>query len=251
MYAWLVNHCDNVTQDFFEFHGIVTNREKVIKNVCISFIVCVLHYLCTNWALGSVIFRTTRSCLLYDLIVLKITDPSAQYCYLCDASYNFTLVEIDQYGSTNDISALNNSEMEKAFEDGSMSLPQPEHLPGCGLPQLPFYLVGDEIFALKPWLLRPYPGKNIKEEESIFNYRLSRARRVIENCLGILVARWRVFCRAIQAKIETVQAIVQTAICLHNYLRQTDTASYCPAGFVDQSMIPEIFSSRVAQNPCS
>ena len=94
-------------------------------------------------------------------------------------------------------------------------------------------------------------GKNNKEEESIFNYRLSRARRVIENCLGILVARWRVFCRAIQAKIETVQAIVQTAICLHNYLRQTDTASYCPAGFVDQSMIQEIFSSRVAQNHCS
>ena len=91
-------------------------------------------------------------------------------------------------------------------------------------------------------------GKNNKEEESIFNYHLSRARRVIENCLGILVARWRVFCRAIQAKIETVQAIVQTAICLHNYLRQTDTASYCPAGFVDESMIQEIFSSRVAQN---
>ena len=155
MYAWLVNHCDNVTQDFFEFHGIVTNREKVIKTVCISFIVCVLHYLCTNWALGSVIFRTTRSCLLYDHIVLKITDPSAQYCYLCDASYNFTLVEIDQYGSTNDISALNNSEMEKAFEDGSMSLPQ-----------LPFYLVGDEISALEPWLLRPYQGKIIKRKRS-------------------------------------------------------------------------------------
>ena len=77
-------------------------------------------------------------------------------------------------------------------------------------------------------------GKNIKEEESIFNYCLSRARRVIENCLGILVARWRVFCRAIQAKVETVQAIVQTAICLHNCLRQTDTASYCPAGFADK-----------------
>ena len=140
---------------------------------------------------------------------------------VCDASYNFTLVDIGQYGSTNDSSVLNNSEMGKAFEDGSMSLPQPEHLPGCGLPQLPFYLVGDEIFALKPWLLQPYPGKNIKEEESIFNYRLSRARRVIENCFGILVARWRIFCRAIQAKVETVQAIVQAAICLHNYLRQT------------------------------
>ena len=152
---------------------------------------------------------------------------------VCDASYNFTLVDIGHYGSTNDSSVLNSSDMGKAFEDGSISLPEPEHLPGCSLPHLPYYLVGDEIFALKPWLQRPYPGKNIKEDESIFNYRLSRARRVIENCFGILVARWRIFRRAIQAKVETVQKIVQATVGLHNYLRQTDSATYCPAGFVD------------------
>ena len=28
-------------------------------------------------------------------------------------------------------------------------------------------------------------------------------------------------------------AIVQAAICLHNYLRKTNGAAYCPAGFVD------------------
>ena len=97
----------------------------------------------------------------------------------------------------------------------------------------PLFPGRDEIFALKPWLLRPYPGKNIKEDQSIFNYRLSRARRVIENCFGILAARWRIFRRSIQAKVETVQKIVQATVALHNYLRQTDTASYCPAGFVD------------------
>lgn len=123
--------------------------------------------------------------------------------------------------------------MGKAFEDGSMSLPESEHLPGCSLPLLPHYLVGDEIFALKPWLMRPYPEKNIKEDQSIFNYRLSRARRVIENCFGTLVARWRIFRRAIQSKVETVQKTVQATITLHNYLRQTDTTCYCPAGFVD------------------
>lgn len=123
---------------------------------------------------------------------------------VCDASYNFTLVDIGQYGSTNDSSVLNSSDMGKAFEDGSISLPKPEHLPGCSLPCLPNYLVGNEIFVLKPWLQHPYPGKNIKEDESIFNYRLSRARRVIENCSGILVARWRIFRRAIQAKVEAV-----------------------------------------------
>ena len=116
---------------------------------------------------------------------------------------------------------LDNSEMGKAFENGCVLLPEPEHLLGCSLPFVPYFLVEDEIFALKPWLLRPYPGKNIKEDQSIFNYRLSRARRVIENCFGILVARWRIFHGAIQAKVETVQKIVQATVALHNYLRQT------------------------------
>lgn len=34
-------------------------------------------------------------------------------------------------------------------------------------------------------------------------------------------------------KVDTVQKIVQASVALHNYLRQTDTACYCPAGFVD------------------
>ena len=133
--------------------------------------------------------------------------------------------------------------MGQAFEDGSISLPEPEPLPGCSLPHLPCYLVGDEIFALKPWLQRPYPGKNVKEDESIFNYRLSRARRVIKNCFGILVARWRIFRRAIQTKVETT-------VGLHNYLQQTDSATYCPAGFVDSfassgNILPEGWCSII------
>ncbi|XP_068739094.1 putative nuclease HARBI1 [Montipora capricornis] len=50
---------------------------------------------------------------------------------VCDASYNFTLVDIGQYGSTNDSSVLTNSEMGKAFENGYMSFPKREHLLGC------------------------------------------------------------------------------------------------------------------------
>ena len=98
------------------------------------------------------------------------------------------LGDIGQYDSSNDSGVPNNSEMGKAFENGSMLLPEPEHLLGCSPPLVPYFLVGDEIFALKPWLLYPYPGKNIKEDQSIFNYRLSRARRLIENCFGILAA---------------------------------------------------------------
>ncbi|CAH3158977.1 unnamed protein product [Pocillopora meandrina] len=71
------------------------------------------------------------------------------------------------------------------------------------------------------------------EAQQIFNYRLSRARHVIENTFGILRARWRVFSRLIQASVQTAEEITKAAVCLHNYLRQTNSASYCPSGFVD------------------
>ena len=71
------------------------------------------------------------------------------------------------------------------------------------------------------------------EDKAIFNYRLSRARQVIENTFGILASRWRIFRRPIIA--EPGRAIIYTkaAIALHNYLRTTESSSYCPPGFID------------------
>ena len=65
-----------------------------------------------------------------------------------------------------------------------MNLPDPEvKINDCSRNKIPYYLVGDEAFPLQPWILRPYLGKNIFEEDPTFNYRLSRARLVIENSL--------------------------------------------------------------------
>ena len=151
---------------------------------------------------------------------------------ICDARYNFTMFDIGQYGSNNDSGVLLNSEMGKRLEEGSIGLPEDEKLDGCRLDKLPYYLVGDEIFPLKSWLIRPYPGK-LNEEQRIFNYRLSRARRIIENTFGILVARWRIFRGPIRASRDNVLKYTLAAICLHNYLRQTENAVYTPAGFID------------------
>ena len=46
-------------------------------------------------------------------------------------------------------------------------------------------------------------------------------------------ARWRILSKTIRASVESVEAITKAVICLHNYLRQTKTACYCPSGFVD------------------
>ena len=57
-------------------------------------------------------------------------------------------------------------------------MPSPREVDGF---HLPFVIVSDEIFALKPWLMKPYGGKGLPQEEEIFNCRLSRCRRTIEN----------------------------------------------------------------------
>ena len=169
---------------------------------------------------------------------------------MCDANYCFSLVDIGNFGRDNDAAIFNQSNMGMAFHEGEMNLPTAEVIDGfC----LPFVIVSDEIFPLKEWLMKPYPGRNLGEEEEIFNYRLSRCRRTIENTFGILAAKWRIFRRPIRAKVETAERVTKACICLHNYLKQTENACYVPAGFVDTeddsgTIVPGSWRSEVADD---
>ena len=71
------------------------------------------------------------------------------------------------------------------------------------------------------------------KDKAIFNYRLSRARRVIENTFGILASRWRIFRHPIIAEPGRAIIYAKAAIALHNYLRTAESSSYCPPGFFD------------------
>lgn len=62
-------------------------------------------------------------------------------------------------------------------------LPEEAPLPGAD-GCLSYAFVADEAFPLKTWLMRPFPGRELTETRRIYNYRLSRARRTIENAFG-------------------------------------------------------------------
>lgn len=150
---------------------------------------------------------------------------------VCDAKYCFTFVDIGQYGSGNDRGVLKVSKMGKCFENDLLNVPESSKVQGRS-EKLPYFLVGDEIFALKPWLMRPYPGK-LSEKERIYNYRISRTRRTIENVFGIMSARWRILQKPIRADIKNAELIVQASVCLHIFLQLTAKCAYIPKGFID------------------
>ena len=153
---------------------------------------------------------------------------------ISDARLCFSYVDVGEYDSNNDSGVLENSRMGRTFAANKMNIPGPAKIPESDDLELTYCLPVDQIFPLSNWLMRPYSGKALTSETwKIFNYRLPRARRVIENIFGILVARLRIFQKLIEGKPERVEKSILATIVLHNYLRQTDNVCFTPNGFLD------------------
>jgi hypothetical protein len=116
----------------------------------------------------------------------------------CDANYVFTVVDIGAANRQNDAGIFRNSLLGQGLSRNLLGVPLPR-----STKEAPYVIVGDEAFPLTNYVLRPYPGRRthlLPPHIRIFNYRLSRARRVIENAFGILVSRWRIFRRPVIGK---------------------------------------------------
>ncbi|KAK6172139.1 hypothetical protein SNE40_015867 [Patella caerulea] len=144
---------------------------------------------------------------------------------LVDANCSFIYVDVGANGRAGDAGVYASSHLSQALENNSLNVPEPKCLPGRQ-ELVPSVVVGDDAFMLKPYMMKPYPMKDLSFEKRIFNYRLSRARRVSENAFGILTNRFAIFQRPLMVSPDTAVSVVLASIGIHNFLKKRSDAVY-------------------------
>ena len=154
---------------------------------------------------------------------------------ICNANYEFLMVDIGEAGRQSDAGVFANSNLGHSITNNLLPVPEPRILSGT-TSKFPYVFVADDAFPLRLNIIKPYSESKMEINKIIANYRISRARRVIENAFGILTARFRIFSRPINATVEHIESCTKASVALHNYLmcgRKLENNQYCPEGFVD------------------
>lgn len=153
---------------------------------------------------------------------------------VADAEYKFSFVDVGCNGRISDGGIFNKCRFAEKMQRNELHFPASKPLPGRTDP-VPFVLVADDAFAMKPNVMKPYPGVKLNVSQRVFNYRLSRARRVVENAFGILSNRFRVLRTTIRLSAERTTSLTLACCALHNFLLTNSTASYAPPTLIDHS----------------
>ena len=133
---------------------------------------------------------------------------------MVDEYYKFLWTSVGGNGTASDVSLFSECSLRAALVENTTRfhsaapLPQDYH-------NITYFVPGDDAFPLRPWLMKPYSMKGMTHEQRVFNFRQSRARRVVENIFGILVHRWR----CLSTTMHCSPASVNRGLTLHNWMR--------------------------------
>lgn len=141
-----------------------------------------------------------------------------------DHNYCFRYIDVGASGRSSDGGIFRNSSLKSALENKLLNIPNDG------------FFVADDAFPLTLQLMKPYSRRQLTKEQRIFNYRLSRARRIVENAFGIMASRFQIYMKPISLAPEKVEIIVKSTCALHNWLRTT-SSSYIMPGSIDEENV--------------
>ena len=159
-----------------------------------------------------------------------------------DYDYRFLTADVGVQGQISDGGLFKNSAMYFALENNKFNFPDPCRLPliendksDPDSSSVPFVFVADNAFQLTSYCMKPFGRKTMTDAaniwQRIFDYRLSRKRRVTENTFHILENTFRV---RNNLNANNVSIVVLVSLSLHNLLRERSRDTYTPPGFTDE-----------------
>lgn len=144
---------------------------------------------------------------------------------LVDAHNRFVFIDIGSEGRFSDGGVYRDCHLNEALEKNALGIPCDQPFPNRTDP-MPFYFVADDAFPLRNNIMKPFPHRNLNPKQRIYNYRLSRARRCVENAFGVMASRFRVFLTTINLEPDKVESVVMACCALHNLLRTVAPTRY-------------------------
>ncbi len=150
---------------------------------------------------------------IYNIIQNTLEAKKLILTGLVDAKYRFIWAGSGWAGNTHDSTVFQSTNLYKKIVHEQL------------IPDIKFFaqnvsigpiILGDGAFPLQPWWQKPYSNATMTREQKYFNYRLSRARIVVEAAFGMLKGRWRVLQPKCEASKEVVRSYSLACIILHN-----------------------------------
>ena len=132
-----------------------------------------------------------------------------------DHNYCFTDICVGWPGRVHDAGVFANSSL---FVRGqSQTLFPPEMARFISGTRVPVQILGDAVYPLLQWLMKPYPNNgHLTPSQRRFNYKLSSTRMVVENAYGRLKGRWRCLLKRLDVATCRVPTTVGACCTLHN-----------------------------------
>uniref|UniRef100_A0A1B6CGG3 DDE Tnp4 domain-containing protein n=1 Tax=Clastoptera arizonana TaxID=38151 RepID=A0A1B6CGG3_9HEMI len=141
---------------------------------------------------------------------------------LVDANYNFLYVNVGCPGRFSDGGIFKNTKIYNKLENKELNVPNPKPVLTPYSIKVPYIILGDQAFELNEYTMTPFSGTPpIGSIERIFNYRLSRGRRVVENAFGVASSTFRVLRKPILLQPDKAKKVVLAVVYLHNFFAKT------------------------------
>lgn len=139
-----------------------------------------------------------------------------------DAEGKFLVVDVGEAGRNSDGGVFASSSFGRMFYDKKLHLPAPRKLSPNNPTYFPYVFVADDAYCLHQHMMKPFAKAKLTRERRIFNYRQSRARRIVECAFGMMAKKFRVLEIASLAHPDVTKQIVLACCVLHNVIRDKE-----------------------------